>query len=218
MSRIIARFAVLVVGAAALSTPAAAQAAGRAAAPDSLTAWMRPGVSLALAEHRARTLSDVRYTLTLDVSALDSAVGQVTVRFRRGDTGDVILDFRGRRLTRAVANGTPLRLDVANGTPLPLGAANGAHVRVSAGALRPGENTLEFAFVAAIAPAGASIIRFHDRADNSDYLYTLLVPADANQLFPCFDQPDLKARVTLTLTTPGGWTALANGAIASAER
>ena len=47
-----------------------------------------------------------------------------------------------------------------------------------------------------IAASGASIIKTHD-ADGSDYLYTLLVPADANQLFPCFDQPDLKARVTL---------------------
>ena len=60
---------------------------------------------------------------------------------------------------------------------------------------RPGENALELAFVADIAPAGASIIRSHDPTDGSDYLYTLLVPADANQLFPCFDQPDLKARV-----------------------
>jgi len=197
----------LAVSAAGLATPAAAQSSPRAARQDSLTAWMRPGVSLALAQHRARTIGDVRYAITLDVSALDSAVGRVGVRFRRSDTGDVILDFRGRRLTRASANGTDL----------PLAIANGAHLRVPASALRPGENALEFAFVAAIAPSGASIIRFHDRADGSDYLYTLLVPADANQLFPCFDQPDLKARVTLALTTPGGWTALANGALAAAE-
>ena len=43
------------------------------------------------------------------------------------------------------------------------------------------------------------------------------MPADANQLFPCFDQPDLKARVTFTLTTPLGWTALANGSLARAD-
>jgi aminopeptidase N len=53
----------------------------------------------------------------------------------------------------------------------------------------------------------------HDAVDNADYLYTLLVPADANQLFPCFDQPDLKARVSLSLTTPRGWTAVANGRV-----
>jgi aminopeptidase N len=57
----------------------------------------------------------------------------------------------------------------------------------------------------------------HDPADRGDYLYTLLVPADANQLFPCFDQPDLKARVTLRLTVARDWTALANGSINHAD-
>jgi aminopeptidase N len=79
-----------------------------------------------------------------------------------------------------------------------------------------GDNLLDLSFVADIAPSGASVIRFHDQSDNSDYLYTLLVPADANQLFPCFDQPDLKARVSLMLVTRQGWTAVSNGAEASA--
>ena len=176
------------------------------ASPDSLQAWMRRGVSLGLAEHRSRTIGDVRYRLTLDVSDPERAAGHVVVTFRRSDRSDVILDFRGRLLLAA-----------ANGVRLPSEAFNGAHVRVPGALLRTGENAVELAFSADIAPSGASIIRFHDRADGSDYLYTLLVPADANQLFPCFDQPDLKARVTLRLTTPAGWTALANGALVSAE-
>ena len=48
--------------------------------PDSLAAWMRRGVSLGLAEQRARTIRDVRYDLALDVSALDRATGRVTSR------------------------------------------------------------------------------------------------------------------------------------------
>ena len=79
-----------------------------------------------------------------------------------------------------------------------------------------GDNEATFTFVSDIAPTGASIIRSHD-PDGSDYLYTLLVPADANQLFPCFDQPDLKARVTFTLTAPVAWRTLANGAEARAD-
>ncbi len=177
------------------------------AAQDSVASWMRPGVSLALAQHRARTVADVRYDLTLDVSALDHATGTVRITFTRTGPGDVILDFRGQALSSASANGTPL----------PGEASNGAHVRVAERLLRDGTNTLDLAFAAAIAPSGASIIRFHDATDGADYLYTLLVPADANQLFPCFDQPDLKARVTLTLTTPAGWTALANGALRRAD-
>jgi aminopeptidase N len=164
------------------------------------------GVSHALAEHRAQTISDVRYDLALDVTGRDSASGRVVIRFRRAGDDDAIVDFRGRRLLRIVANGREL----------PPGAGNGAHILIPAPMLRD-TNTLEVAFVADIAPSGASIIRFHDQSDNSDYLYTLLVPADANQLFPCFDQPDLKARVTLSLTAPAGWTVVANGSELTAD-
>ena len=47
---------------------------------------------------------------------------------------------------------------------------------------------------------------------NPDFMYTLFVPARAHLAFPCFDQPDLKARWTLALDVPAGWQALANGA------
>src|SRR5690606_11091678 len=77
---------------------------------------------------------------------------------------------------------------------------------------RPGPNRIEALFQAAIAAAGASIIRYEDDTDGSVYLYTLLVPADANQLFPSFDQPDLKARVALHTIVPADWRVLANGA------
>ena len=181
---------------------AALLAAPRPAAPPrGAGPYMGHGVSRALATHRARDLGEVRYALSLDVTAPDSAVGRVSIRFDLKVREDVVLDFRGRRLTAATANGRNL----------PKGAANGAHIRIPLQLLSRGENHLELAFVADIAPSGASIIRFHDQSDGNDYLYTLLVPADANQLFPCFDQPDLKARVTFALTAPAAWRTLANG-------
>ena len=170
---------------------------------DSLTAR---GISHQLAEYRAAHVRDVRYALTLDVTRRDTASGAVTVRFVRTKPGDAILDFRGLRLDAPIVNGRATML-----------AGDGAHLRIPAPLLRVGENVVELRFLSAIAPAGASVIRYHDSTDGADYLYTLLVPSDANALFPCFDQPDLKARVTLTLVTPRGWKALANGALASSD-
>lgn len=40
---------------------------------------------------------------------------------------------------------------------------------------------------------------------NDDYLYTLFVPDHARSVFPCFDQPDLKAVFKLKLDVPEGW-------------
>jgi aminopeptidase N len=167
-------------------------------APESLTG---PGISRALAAHRATQIADVRYTLHLDVTRRDSALGQARIRFTRKQGGDVIVDFRGLGYSGVTANGAPIRPIEEHG-----------HLVIPDAALRDGQNEVSLDFQAAIAPAGASIIRVRDATDNADYLYTLLVPADANQLFPCFDQPDIKARVTLTLVTPRGWTAVANGA------
>jgi len=161
------------------------------------------GVSRELAIQRARTISEVRYDLELDVTARDSAPGRITVAFRRTGTATVILDFRGRRLGAVTVNGAELVHP----------AFNGAHLALPPAALRDGDNAVVIDFVADIAPAGASIIRSTDRTDGTDYLYTLLVPADANQLFPCFDQPDLKARVTLTLRARPSWTVIANGSV-----
>jgi aminopeptidase N len=161
---------------------------------------MGPGISKELATARARQLGSIRYQLALSVVGRDTARGSVTIRFTAKSASDVIVDFRGPSLTSVRVNGR-----------MPTTEFNGAHLRIPATAIHRGENTVTADFSSLIAPAGASIIRFRDDRDANDYLYTLLVPSDANALFPCFDQPDLKARLTLTLTTPDKWQALANG-------
>jgi aminopeptidase N len=111
---------------------------------------------------------------------------------------------------RVVVNSRPLT--IGDGTPW-----DGAHLRLPAAALRPGVNRATVTFRSPVAAAGAAVIRSVDAVDGRPFLYTLLVPSDANLLFPVFDQPDLKARVTLTLTTPPGWRALANGALVGTD-
>ncbi len=184
----------------ALITLARVSGAQQVAADPRLAA----GVPHRLATERAARISDVRYTLTLDLTHADSAPGAVTVRFRQRGVHDVILDFRGSAVSRLRANGAEL--------PVTAATWNRSHLRIPATAVRAGENEVQVMFTAPIAAAGASIIRSHDATDGADYLYTLLVPSDANLLFPCFDQPDLKARVTLRLEAPREWAVLANGA------
>ncbi|MGI8549016.1 MAG: M1 family metallopeptidase [Gemmatimonadaceae bacterium] len=186
--------------------PAPASSLPRSPVPeDSVLArgLMGRGVSQELAQYRRDRIRDVRYALTLDVTGRDTARGNVRISFERVSPGDVILDFRGPRAWNIRANGKPVP-GVTN---------NGAHIQLPGSAFHAGGNSVELDFGASIAPAGASVIRFHDATDGADYLYTLLVPADANQLFPCFDQPDLKARTTLRLVVPGGWNAVANGVL-----
>lgn len=168
-----------------------------------------PGVSASLAAARRASIRNVAYDLALTVGTGDSAAGRVTVHFDRTGSGDVVLDFRGIAIGEATVNDTPW--------PDASAAWNRQHLTVPAARLRAGANRVTLHFQTPVASAGAAIIRYRDITDGQTYLYTLLVPSDANLLFPCFDQPDLKARVRFSLTTPLAWKALANGAEAGVD-
>ncbi len=182
--------------AAALGAPAAA----RPAAIDA-DALMQSGISHDLALRRAAVLSDVRYDLSLDLTRRDRADGEVEIQVRRRPAaGDLIVDFRGPSLTGVRVNGHAVTdLDWRDG-----------HLRIPERYLMAGLNRIGARFTTPIAASGAPIIRFDDKSDGATYLYTLLVPSDANLLFPCFDQPDLKARLRWRLLVPGAWSVLAN--------
>ncbi len=188
-------------------TCVARQGGAQSGTPDAMLA---PGVPHVLAEARASQIRDVRYALSLDLTHADTAPGTVVVRFTQRTRRDVILDFRGLAISGISANGHAL---AASDPAL----WNGAHLRIPAADIRAGANEITVGFASPIAAAGASIIRSRDVADGQDYLYTLLVPSDANLLFPCFDQPDLKAKVTLTVTAPRRWAVLANGAAVTSD-
>lgn len=79
-------------------------------------------------------------------------------------------------------------------------AAVNEHLLLPPGSLKAGENAFSFGFTANDGPLNR----------RPEFLYTLLVPARARELFPCFDQPDLKARFALSLVVPSSWAALAN--------
>jgi aminopeptidase N len=51
----------------------------------------------------------------------------------------------------------------------------------------------------------------------TEFLHTLFVPDRARTAFPCFDQPDIKARYTLSLTVPPGWTAVGNAPLVAVD-
>src|SRR3954452_405598 len=160
------------------------------------------GISEALAHERSARITNLRYDLAFTIPAEKTKPvgGRALIRFTLADSEQpVVLDYAPDRAGF-------LRSVEANGVPVEVRQVNG-HIIVSKEALHAGDNSLSLDFNAGDAPLNRS----------DDFLYTIFVPARAHQAFPCFDQPDLKARWSLALDVPEGWQALGNGAEISRE-
>ncbi len=72
------------------------------------------------------------------------------------------------------------------------------------------QNTVEILFSGDYNHNGAGLHHYIDPIDKKEYLYTQMEPFDCNRLFPCFDQPDLKATLSLQVIAPKEWIVLAN--------
>jgi aminopeptidase N len=163
------------------------------------------GVPRELARQRAGQLSDLHYRLRFTlIPRAPSVSGHEDLRFHANSTQAVLLDFREGTATNLTVNGAPVSAKIENG-----------HVELPASAIHTGENTVSMDFTSPVATAGKAITRFEDKDDNTEYLYTLFVPMDADMAFPCFDQPDLKGRFQLELTAPENWTPISNTPIES---
>jgi aminopeptidase N len=69
------------------------------------------------------------------------------------------------------------------------------------GALKVGSNAVGVHYLNNYNNDGSGCVSFID-VDSKQYLYTEFEPYFANKVFPCFDQPDLKARMTLSVLSP----------------
>lgn len=153
------------------------------------------GVSRQLAESRSASVSDVSYDLWFSIpgSLAQPVTGHATVSFKYSGDDDLPLDFTGRLLK----NNHNAWCEI-NGKNSNAVQAKDEHIILPRRLLRKGMNTVKLKFVS----GNASLNR------HVDYMYTLFVPANARSCFPCFDQPDLKARFSLELKCPEGWTAV----------
>lgn len=154
------------------------------------------GVSRKLADQRKNDIGELTYHLKFRIpeNKNEQVEGMVKVGFRQEEVKPVILDFReGPEYVKNVAvNGRKTEVRVIN-----------EHIVIPEDDLVSGKNEINIEFTA----GNQSLNR------NDEFLYTLLVPERARTLFPCFDQPDLKAVFDLELDVPEAWKAVANGVL-----
>ena len=158
------------------------------------------------AQERASRVSDVSYDIALDLVAGKATYGgDVTIRFNTSGSGPLFLDFRGREIELLEVNGQRLEPDWT-GYRLTLPAES-----VS------GSMTVRVVYTNDYDTTGDGFHRFVDPEDDAEYVYTNFESYEAHRLFPCFDQPDIKARYVFGVTAPADWTVFSNGPSESTE-
>ena len=150
---------------------------------------------------RSAALRLSTYELHLDVTSAPTEADSYEVTSRISFTTTepkTFVDYLGRAVHSVRVNGEEVENTFDGG-------------RVYLSNLPVGEElTVEITGSSYYSRTGQGLHRMHDKADGTTYLYSHLEPSDARRIFPCFDQPDLKASYEVHLTGPEGWQLLSN--------
>ncbi|MHC1704405.1 MAG: M1 family aminopeptidase [Tenuifilaceae bacterium] len=158
------------------------------------------GVSLHLAKDRKVQISNIDYYLQFSIpeSKSEQIIGNIAIDFLAEKKKDIVIDFR--------ENESKLKSVKIDNQEIDFSFKNG-HIIIPKEYIKIGKTVVTIDFI-----AGESSLNRKD-----EFLYTLLVPDRASTVFPCFDQPDLKAVYNLSLELPLKWTAITNGATIKTE-
>ncbi|MFI5505660.1 aminopeptidase [Corynebacterium kutscheri] len=157
------------------------------------------------ATHRSATLNINRYHINLDLSKARTAVTfPVTTTITLDSTTDTtFLDYLGEQVDFISINGQEQEI-----------VFDGSRIKLTT---LPTNTKFEIKIhsTSFYSRTGQGLHRFVDSADNETYLYSHLEPSDARRIYPCFDQPDLKAHIQVSMTVPSEWIALSNQPVVS---
>jgi aminopeptidase N len=160
-----------------------------------------PGENLTRTEAQERAaIVDVQtYDVELDLTRGAETFGSTTrVRFTATPGASTFIDA----ITKTVHSIT------LNGSALDVAAVNDG-VRIQLDDLQE-QNELVVVADAMYTNTGEGLHRFVDPVDDEVYLYSQFEVPDSRRMFAVFEQPDLKAEFTFTVTAPSRWQVVSN--------
>ena len=161
-----------------------------------------PGTNLTREEAAARAalVTVDRHDVALDVArGPETFSTRSTIHFACTQPGaETFLDFVGGTVQSVTLNGTDL---------------DPAEVYADSRVRLPGlaaENVVVVEATGRYTNTGEGLHRFVDPVDDEVYLYSQFEVPDSRRMYPVFEQPDLKARFTFTVTAPAHWQVVSN--------
>ena len=151
------------------------------------------------AQERASALAVESYDVVLDLTQGPETFGSVTtVRFTAKPGTSTFIDAITKTVHSVTLNGVALDA-----------AAVSDGVRIQLDSLAD-YNVLVVDADALYTNTGEGLHRFVDPVDGEVYLYSQFEVPDSRRVFAVFEQPDLKATFTFTVTAPAYWEVISN--------
>ncbi|SDH30395.1 aminopeptidase N [Leifsonia sp. 98AMF] len=151
------------------------------------------------AQERASLVRTHSYDVSLDLTTgPETFLSTTTVRFSATAGASTFIDAITRTVHSVTLNGAELD---------PATVSDG--VRIQLDGLQE-ENELTVVADAIYTNTGEGLHRFVDPVDGEVYLYSQLEVPDSRRMFAVFEQPDLKAQFTFTVTAPAHWAVVSN--------
>jgi aminopeptidase N len=171
--------------------------------------YLKAALSQEQAEKRfalfAPSKDNIRYTLFLKCHKGDSFDGYLTLNFElQTVSSDLFLDYAGTAVHEVSVNGTKVET-----TDKYESIRDRRFLKVPVDNLKQGANEVRVRYSNLYANDGLGLHSFVD-TDGKQYIYSQCEAYAANKVLPCFDQPDLKATLTLTMAVPNDWVAVSN--------
>ena len=165
-----------------------------------------PGNNLSRAEaaERSNHLKVHHYDIALDVTTGEETfLARTKVTFSCSKDGySTFIDAVGKKIISATLNGEAVDTSSFDGQSLALSNLKS-------------ENELVIEIEAIYSKSGEGLQRSVDPVDNEVYLYSQGETAFIRNMYPCFDQPDLKATFDFTVIAPSHWEVISNNPVKS---
>nr|WP_217274370.1 aminopeptidase N [Rathayibacter sp. VKM Ac-2835] len=151
------------------------------------------------AQERASLIQVDVYDVALDLTrGAETFRSTTTVRFKATEGASSFIDAITKTVHTVTLNGVELD---------PADVADGVRIRLDSLAA---ENVLRVDADALYTNTGEGLHRFVDPVDGEVYLYSQFEVPDSRRVFAVFEQPDLKAAFSFTVTAPAAWQVVSN--------
>jgi len=155
--------------------------------------------------HFVNSKDNIIYNLFLKMKKGDSYEGSVhiEVQLQKADS-DLFIDYAGTVIKEVDVNGTKLPT-----TDNYESQRNLRFLTLPKDTLKEGKNDIKISFANVYTNDRVGLHSFVD-TDGNQYLYAQGEAYGMNKIFPCFDQPNLKAELNVVTATPKGWISVSN--------